>query len=88
MVNSISNDMFDTIYVSLATPNEFMNVPAHLDEGSESQAAALQRGEVITVVCTGGGMILGSPMLQNCSFAKAQNNSEDVASTPSMPVAE
>jgi len=78
MVTSIRKDMFDKIYVSLATPNEFMNVQAHLDKGSESQAASLQRGEVINVVCTGGGMILGSPMLEKCSFASASDKPENL----------
>jgi hypothetical protein len=78
-VTSISKDMFDKIYVSLATPNEFMNVQVHLNKDNESQAAALQRGEVINVVCTGGGMILGSPMLEKCSFASARDNSENLA---------
>lgn len=79
IVTSINKDMFDKVYVSLATPNQFMNVQAHLDGESESQAAALERGHGVTVICTGGGMILGSPMLQRCSFAKLH----DEAAIPS-----
>ena len=81
-VTGIRKDIFDKIYMTLATPNEFMNVQVYLDEGNESQAAALQRGEVINVVCTGGGMILGSPILKKCSFADAQDSSESVPSEP------
>jgi outer membrane biosynthesis protein TonB len=89
MVTSISKNMFDKIYVSLATPNEFMNVQVHLGEGNESQAAALQRGEVINVICTGGGMILGSPMLTDCSFAAdVQDSSEKTPTEPSIAVAD
>ncbi len=85
MVTSINKDIFDKIYVSLATPNEFMNVQAHLAAGSESQAAALQRGETITVVCTGNGMVLGSPMLRDCSFAKPEKDSDNRGTASSSP---
>jgi len=83
-VTSINKDLFDKIYVSLATPNEFMNVQAHLNEGSESQAAALQRGQVVTLLCTGAGMVVGSPMLKDCSFARLRDDTQS-GQTASQP---
>lgn len=87
-VTSINKDFLDKVYVSLATPNEFMNVEAHLNEESESEAAALQRGEVITLVCTGGGMIVGSPMLRDCSITKLRDDTQSGVAASQPPPAQ
>jgi hypothetical protein len=88
IVTSINKDFLDKIYIQLAAPNEFESVQAHLDEGNESNAAALQRGESVSLLCTGGGMIIGSPMLEKCSFYDAQVGSAGVANAPSIAVAD
>jgi hypothetical protein len=88
IVASINKDFLDKIYIELAAPNEFENVQAHMDVGNESKAAALQRGEPVTFLCIGGGMIVGSPMLEKCSFVEVQDSSENVANTPSIAVAD
>jgi hypothetical protein len=88
VVASINKDFRDKIYIQLAALNEFESVQAHLDEGNESNAAALQRGQSVSLLCTGGGMIIGSPMLENCSFYDAQDSSETAANTPSIAVAD
>lgn len=85
VVSGINKDVFDKIYVELVTPNEFMNVQAHLGEGNESKAASLQVGETVTVVCTGAGMVIGSPMLDKCSFASEPVATGNAASAPLWP---
>jgi hypothetical protein len=71
-----------SFFVELAAPNEFEAVQAHLSEGSEARAAALQRGETVKLICIGGGMIIGSPMLEKCSFDTTSGDSENVSSPP------
>jgi type IV secretory pathway VirB9-like protein len=88
IVVSINKDFLDKVYVELAAPDEIESVQAHLGEGNESNAAALQRGESVSLLCTGGGMIISSPMLEKCSFYNAQDRSQTVANTSSVTVAD
>jgi len=67
-VTSINKDIADSPYLMLATSNEFMGVHADLQGNQMSAAATLTPGSVVTVVCQGEGMILGSPMLKDCAF--------------------
>lgn len=67
-VTSISKDITDSTYLMLATSNEFMGVHADLDGSEVSEAATLVPGNRVTVVCKGNGMIVGSPMLDDCKF--------------------
>lgn len=67
-VQSINKDITDDIYLVLATPNEFMGIHANVNSEEASKAAALSKGTHLTVVCQGQGMILGSPMLGDCSI--------------------
>jgi TonB family protein len=67
-VASINKDVVDDAYVLLSTYNEFESVHAELNSQYEPQAASLQIGQIITVRCEGGGMILASPFLKDCSI--------------------
>lgn len=67
-VASIDKNVFGGIYVALKSPNEFMNTQANLDDGEESAAAALRKGQSVKLLCTGGTMIVGSPVLDHCSI--------------------
>ncbi|MEO6807406.1 MAG: hypothetical protein ABI286_13120 [Edaphobacter sp.] len=69
-VDGIRKDFLGEPYLLLATPNEFMDVHANLVNDAEQPAAALAKGDSVTVLCRGGGMVLGSPMLLNCSLTK------------------
>ena len=60
-----------------------MDVQAHLSEGNESKAASLRVGDPVTVVCTGAGMVIGTPMLNKCSFASEPAERQSTAN-PSM----
>ena len=43
-----------------------MNVMANMEDGEAGKAAQLSKGQQITVLCKGGGMVIGSPMLRDC----------------------
>lgn len=68
IVSSINKDITDDVYVALSTPNEFEQVHANLRIEYQQVAANLQIGQVLAVECEGGGMILGSPVLKDCSI--------------------
>lgn len=66
-VQNITKDAFDNVFVNLRTSNEFMPARAQIDDADEhAKAGALHRGQRITIACTGDGMLVGSPMLENC----------------------
>jgi TonB family protein len=71
-VREIRKDFLDNIVVELATFNEFENVDANLNSEVASIAAQLQIGEIVTVTCTGAGMVVGSPILKDCSIQRTQ----------------
>lgn len=65
-VMDITKDIFDNVSVSLRTPNEFMPARAQVDESEHEKAGALRRGQQVTLACSGGGMLVGSPVLDDC----------------------
>lgn len=67
-VTSISKGIIDDVYVLLSTFNEFESVHADLKPEYQSEAARLRIGQVITVDCEGGGMVMGDPFLKKCSI--------------------
>jgi len=78
-VGSISKGIVDDVYLLLSTYNEFESVHADLRAEYKSEAAELHIGQIITVDCEGGGMVLGSPFLKDCSI---QPNAPPVQSIP------
>lgn len=66
-VQSIDKDFMDKIVVKLSTSNEFMPVHAQLGKEHEQLAAQLAKGAKVKWSCTGGGLIVGSPILRDCS---------------------
>ncbi len=66
-VQSIDKDFMDKIVVKLSTANEFMPVHAQLGKEHEQLAAQLSKGAKVKWTCTGGGLIVGSPILRDCS---------------------
>lgn len=65
-VAGITKDLFDNVSVELRTANEFMPARAQLEDSEHAKAAVLQRGRHVTLICTGEGMLIGSPMLDSC----------------------
>lgn len=71
IVQSISSDMSDKAVVHLAPKGEqyiFNTVDARGDDNFHDQAINLQKGEMITIICTGDGEIVSSPQLKDCRF--------------------
>lgn len=67
VIDSITKDFSDSIIVSLRAPNQFMPSMAYLGSSSSGQAGQLQKGQGITLLCTGGGMMMGRPVLRECT---------------------
>lgn len=67
-ISGIKKDFMDKTYLLLASPNEFMDVHADLKGEYVSEAAGLRVGQMVVLDCDGGGMIVGSPVLRDCSI--------------------
>ena len=65
---SIDKDFTDSVVLQLRTPNEFMPVHAALKDSETQKAAALSKGGKTTLLCRGGGMVIGSPVLSDCTI--------------------
>jgi len=81
-VSSINKDFTDSAFLMLETSNEFMGVHAGLRDSEVSKASGLSKGQVITVVCEGHGMIIGSPMLKDCVIQPEQQKSVEIPKPP------
>lgn len=68
IVDSIDKNAFNDVYVSLRSPNEFMPVHATLKSSQVSIAGNLTKGQQVVVNCTGGGRLVGTPILNDCVF--------------------
>lgn len=67
-VQSIDKDFMDNIVLHLRSPNEFMSTSATVDQEGASQAAQLSKGERVSLTCLVKGRIIGSPVLDDCTF--------------------
>jgi hypothetical protein len=67
-IDSINKDAFNNVSVMLRSPNEFMPVHATLKDSQTSRAGNLAKGQSVVVTCMGGGMIVGTPILQDCTI--------------------
>jgi hypothetical protein len=65
---AIKKNFSDDAYLVLETPNEFETVLANLQKSELPNASTLVPGTIVTVICKGGGMTLGSPMLNDCAI--------------------
>lgn len=68
VVASIDKGPFGGLILRLATPNEFMSTMCDMETSEQSQLAGLSKGTQVRVLCTGTGMTLGSPSLDDCTF--------------------
>lgn len=65
-VDSIDKNFLDELVVRLRSSNPYMTTMAELDKEQEDVAARLRKGAEIDMRCTGGGMVVGSPVLRKC----------------------
>ncbi|WP_337245217.1 hypothetical protein [Luteimonas sp. gir] len=66
IVSGINKDFMDKVYVEIETGQMFQSI--HARGLSPDVAAALQKGQGIEVECTGAGLMVGSPILDNCEL--------------------
>lgn len=66
VVHAITKDFTGGIVVELEARNPYLSTHARLDDGQESSAAALHKGEKVVLICTGSGMVVGFPSLSAC----------------------
>jgi hypothetical protein len=76
IVESINKDIVDDPYLVLQAGGFLEDVQAHLNNSQESAAAALVKGQEISVRCMGNGMILTSPMLADCEILQAPQQNQ------------
>jgi tRNA_anti-like/TonB C terminal len=76
MVTSVNKDFTDKVYLMLGTSTMFMWVHASLEPSEVGRAGELQKGEEVTVLCSGGMMIVDSPTLDDCVFHAAPVENE------------
>ncbi len=69
-VSSISKNFMEDIIVHLASQNQFMDTMAEMKKSEAGQAAALSKGQRVVLSCEGKGRIVGSPSLDDCTFAQ------------------
>jgi uncharacterized protein len=83
VVVRISKDFSDEPYVELLGTDEYETVHANFNKAAISQLAALRRGEQVSIMCRGKGMIINSPIL-DCARDDAPAP-PTVPSTPANP---
>jgi tRNA_anti-like len=66
-VESINKDALDKVYLVLAAPG-LLGVHATLKDSQLGAAAGVSRGDHVSLLCTGAGLIIGAPMLDDCEF--------------------
>lgn len=67
-LSSIDKDFTGDVILQLESPNTFMGTRAHLEESEASKAASIRKGSKVALLCTGGGKIVGSPVLRDCTI--------------------
>jgi hypothetical protein len=67
-IESISKDIADDVYISLAGAGDdvSMGIQCHLSD--PAKAADLKKGQSVTIVGTGDGMVVTIPQLKDCSI--------------------
>lgn len=67
VIADINTDMFGDAYIAFKAGNEFMRPQAKFVE--KQVAASLKKGSKVTLICTGAGDVMKTPMLKDCSPA-------------------
>ncbi|QBP10129.1 OB-fold protein [Cupriavidus metallidurans] len=67
-ISSIEAGMGDEPYLVLTAGSEFefSRPQAHLARGQDAAAAALKKGQQVTLQCIGNSEVAGTPMLKDC----------------------
>lgn len=79
-VESIASNLFDDPEVYLSVSSLFGHVSADFKKSQKDRVIALDKGQSVTLLCTGAGEILGFPLVENCEFANSSGNSISTSS--------
>ncbi|UVL42500.1 OB-fold putative lipoprotein [Pseudomonas sp. B21-040] len=69
-ITDINTDFLGNPYLVLAGTNQFMGPQFKFDKSDMSSLAALKKGAQISVVCTGKGDVVKTPMFEDCEVSK------------------
>lgn len=65
-VDSIYTDFLDVTYIRLEGSNDSEHAAAHVMRSEKSKVAELSKGEPITLLCSGNGVMNDIPLLADC----------------------
>ena len=68
LVTSINRDFMGQPYLLLLAKDEFSNVHSTFPMSAEVSVSRKAKGDFVTLRCRGTGMILGSPVLNDCAL--------------------
>lgn len=66
IATSINRGLGRNYYITLSSDNMFMGPRANMADGYEGYLAGLKKGDSLSLFCKGSGMLLGSPVLDEC----------------------
>lgn len=69
-IQSIDKDAFNNMVIKLKTANQFLGVHARMQDSQKAAVLELNKGQIVVVECIGGGMVMKSPILQDCTILK------------------
>lgn len=72
-VAAIEKDAFDGIVVRLAVAGTLLGVHAKMKDSEKATVAKLSKGNEIVLDCTGAGMVIGTPMLDDCGVVPKES---------------
>ncbi len=66
LFSGLDQDFQNQSYLILRSPTDFVGIHARLAEGQTVRAQLLAKGTPIKLLCQGGGVLQGSPVLNQC----------------------
>ena len=69
-ITDINTDFRGNPYLVLAGSNQFMGPQFKFDKSDVSAMVALKKGQVVSVICTGAGDIIKTPMFDDCEMSQ------------------
>lgn len=69
VVDSINTGIGNDVYITMLSGNMFLDPQFSLDDSQKNAAAKLLKGQQVSMICTGGGDVMKTPMSRRCVFA-------------------
>ena len=73
VVRSIDMDFLGNMILHLKSPGLVTHVMATLRDSESAKASSLRKGVKIVLLCTGGGLVIGAPILDDCTVDLEQS---------------